>query len=110
MEMNKEKILEHKLCKEIELIEQKYENNAGEMSVQDIDKIDKLYHALKSMATYNAMKEAEEYAEDGLSGRRGRGMNGQYVSRDMGPGYSGNYYDDGYSGHYPITPPRYPRW
>jgi len=119
MEGKEYKILEQKMCKELEMLEQKYQGSPAEMSVQDLDKIDKLYHALKSMVTYNAMKEAEEYGEegmsgDGYSGRRGRAANGRYVSRDAGPqmsgyGYSGGY-DDGYSGHYPMMPPRYPRW
>lgn len=100
--MEKFESLEKALCKEMEAIEQKLKAGT-EMSVQDLDKVDKLAHAMKSLATYKAMKEAEEqgYSEDGFSGRRGRAMNGQYVSRD--PGYSGygRSYDNGYSGHYP---------
>jgi len=107
MEMKKHEILEQKMCKELDVLEQKYQQGQ-EMSIQDLEKIDKLYHALKSMATYNAMKEAEEYSEEGFSGRRGRAMNGRYVSRDMDPRMSGGY-DDGYSGHYPMYPP-YPRY
>ena len=115
MEMKNHNILEQKLCKEIELIENKYQNNAGEMAIQDVEKLDKLYHTLKSMATYNAMKEAEEYGEGGMSGRRGRGSDGRYVSRDSGESYSDGY-ERGYSeamnhsGHrYPMGyyPPRW---
>lgn len=107
MDMNCHEVLEQKMCKELEQLEAKYATNLGQpMSEKDLDTIDKLYHALKSLATYKAMKEAEEYDEEGMSGRRGRAMNGRYVSRD--PGYSmyGNGYDDGYSGHYPMYPPR----
>lgn len=118
MEMKCHEILEQKMCKEIEMIEAKYAQNPNmELSIQDLDKLDKLYHALKSQATWMAMKEAEEYesdgysGEDGYSGRRGRSMTtGRYVSRNMGPrmsGYPG--YDDGYSGHYPPQPYPY-RW
>lgn len=116
MEGKNHELLEQKLCKEIELIENKYANNNGEMSVQDVEKLDKIYHTLKSMATYHAMKEAEEYEEGGFSGRRGRGADGRYVSRDAKNGYSEGY-EHGYSeamnrmggnsGHYPIYPPRW---
>lgn len=120
MEDKMHKILEQKMCHELELLEQKYTNNQGELSAADVEKIDKLYHALKSMATYNAMKEAEEYEEGGMSGRRGRSpMTGRYVSRDGGSyadGYSQGYSEamnemNGNSGHYPPMPGYYPkRW
>ena len=119
MEMKKNEILEQKMCRELELLGQKYQNMQGEMSVQDLEKIDKLYHALKSMATYNAMKEAEEYGGEGYSGRRGRNpMNGQYISRNeesYADGYSNGYSEamnqmNNGTGHYPMMP-RYPsRW
>ena len=105
MEMNCHEILEQKMCKEIEMIEQKYAANmAAEMTIQDVERLDKLYHTLKSMATYNAMKDAEDYYDDGgfsgarmtYSGKRGRGMDGRYVSRDMGDGYAEGY-SRGYS-------------
>lgn len=106
MEARKHEILEEKMCHELELLENKYSTNSGmELSIQDLEKIDKLYHALKSMATYKAMKEAEEYGfeDEGMSGRRGRSpMTGRYVSRSMAPyGYEE-------SGHYPY-PQGYPR-
>lgn len=87
-------VLEQKMCKELELLEAKYSQNpAKEMSMEDLEKVDKLYHALKSMATYKAMHEAEEYEQEGFSGARGRSpMTGRYVSRDMG----NSYYPDGY--------------
>lgn len=101
MEMKKHELLEQKMCKELESLEEKY-RGGGEMSMQDLDKIDKLYHALKSMATYNAMKEAEDYeggwsSDTGNSGRRGRAANGRYVSRDMAPNQS---YSEGYAEGY----------
>ena len=91
----KHDVLEQKLCEEIKLIEKKYESKAGEMDEVDIKRLDLLYHALKSKATYDAMKDAEEYGyEHGqMSGRQG------YYPR-----MSGHYEDQGY---YP--PPR-PRW
>lgn len=96
--MDKFESLEKSMCKELEAIEQKMKAGT-EMSVQDLDKVDKLTHAMKSLATYKAMKEAEEYGyseEGGMSGRRGRSpVTGRYVSRD-----GGNSYADGYSRGY----------
>ena len=98
MDKNCHEILEQKMCKELEMIEAKYaQNQSIEMSMQDLEKIDKLYHALKSMATYSAMKEAEEYEMDGYSGRRGCSPStGRYVSRDGGSSYADGY-SQGYS-------------
>lgn len=104
MEMKKHEILEKMMCKELDMLAEKYEKANGEMAVQDLEKIDKLYHALKSQATYTAMKEAEGYGydEDGMSGRRMRNPDtGRYVS-----GRDRMYYD-GYSGHYPMPYPPY---
>lgn len=120
-------IIKKQLCKEIvEIAENIQKNNT--MSVSELEKIDKIYHAKKSMLTAKAMEEAEEYEEpDGYSGarmtysgRRGRGADGRYVSRDSGESYAEGY-DRGYSeamsraqggnssGHYPA--PYYPgRW
>lgn len=109
--------LEKAMCKELEKLDKKYTADV-EMTEQDTELADKLYHALKSAATYHAMKDAEEYGEDdgeeGYSGEgrsmrrggrsyrggsyrggsyaRGRDMRtGRFISRDMEPGYSGHY-------------------
>lgn len=95
--MDKFEGLEKALCKELEAIEQKLKAGT-EMSVADLDKVDKLTHAVKSLATYRAMCEAEDEgynSEGGYSGRRGRAMNGRYVSPDGGSSYA-----DGYSSGY----------
>ena len=109
--------LEQAMCKELEALDKKYASSPGELSVQDVEKIDVLYHALKSAATYHAMKDAEEWEDDDMEGsgrrgndgrmysgrsyRRGRDSMGRYTSRDM----------DGYSGRYPEwMPPMYPRY
>jgi len=118
--MEKFEALEKAMCKELETLEQKLKGSA-EMSIQDLDKVDKLAHAMKSLATYKAMKEAEEEygeGEEGFSGRRGRAANGRYVSRDGGSSYSDGYsqgyaeamsqMNGGNSGHYPMMPPYYP--
>ncbi len=70
--------------------------------MQDLEKVDKLYHALKSLATYSAMKEAENYTDSELnenvshSGYRGRAMNGRFVSREN----ANDSYAEGYSRGY----------
>lgn len=95
----KHDIIERKMCKEIETIEEKYRANpTAEMTVQDLDRLDKLYHALKSKATYDAMKEANEYEMDNVSERRGRtsSMTGRNSYRDGGDSYTEGY-SRGYS-------------
>lgn len=107
--------LEKAMCRELEKLDKKYEQDIPEMSVQDVERADILYHALKSAETYYAMKDATDWEEDERSGRRGsdgrmysgrsyrrgRDAMGRYTSRDM----------DGYSGHYPEwMPPMYPRY
>ena len=89
--------LEKAMCKELETLERKV-LSSPEMNVTDLDKIDKLAHALKSLATYEAMKGYDE-EEEGFSGRRGRSaMTGQYVSRMPYEPYP--YYPPAYSGRY----------
>lgn len=94
--------LEEAMCRELEMLNKKYGNGeTKEMSPQDVERADILYHALKSAATYHAMKDADEWEEE-ESGARGR----SYArKRDrMGRYISGNYMD-GYSGHYPPMMP-----
>ena len=103
--------LEEAMCKELEALDKKYAGEPGEMTTSDVEKADILYHALKSAATYHAMKDAEDWDEDEMSrggrdysgrrgmdrsGRRGRDAMGRYTSRDMD-----------YSGHYPEWMPPY---
>lgn len=52
--------LRSKMCKELEALEEKYRTGA-EMSEGDLRRIDLLTHSMKSLETYIAMKEAEEY-------------------------------------------------
>ena len=103
--------LEKSMCKELEKLDKKYAQDVPEMSVQDVEKIDILYHALKSAETFYAMKDAEEWDDEDMDGsgrrgsdgrmysgrggdrsyRRGRDAMGRYTSRDMYDGYSGHY-------------------
>ena len=90
--MDKFETLEKAMCKEMEALEHKLQGGT-EMSTADLDKIDKLAHALKSLATYKAMREAGEYD-------------------DMRHMPAGNSYADGYSRGYSeammkIGPPRF---
>ena len=88
--------LEEALCAELEMLDKKYGGDSGEMTVQDVEKADKLYHALKSAETYHAMKDAGEMDEE-MSGRMGRSYArrrdamGRYTSRGMGQYGSGRY-------------------
>lgn len=94
-------ILEDRMCREIDLIEEKYRNNNSELAIDDLKKLDMLYHTLKSKETYDAMVDANRQGySDNLSGRSMR-MSGHYPDeRGMGySGYSGGYY-----------PGYYPRW
>ena len=90
----------HEMCEilSMELGEatKKIRNAGGKMSAGDLEYIDKLTHALKSVKTTIAMMEAEDEGESGyyMPGRgsyaRGRDRMGRYTSR------RGNMsYDDG---------------
>ena len=95
--------------------------NKDEFSEADMKKYDCIMHALKSQLTAEAMMEAEEYENEGLSGSRGRGADGRYVSRSMEHDINTRSYADGYSqgyseamnrmentsGHYPMMPAHY---
>jgi len=114
------KNLEEAMCHELEMLDKKYGGEAKEMAAQDVERADVLYHALKSAATYHAMKDAEEWEEEDEesgAGRRGGGRSyatrrrdsmGRYTSYGMPMSYG--MPEDGYSGHYPDwMPPMYPR-
>lgn len=79
-------IIEKRLCKEVMTIAETIQKNDN-ISIQDVEKLDKIYHTLKSKETYEAMVAARDYEEemDGMSGRRGRAANGRYVSRTGAP-------------------------
>lgn len=69
------------LHRELEMLDEKYSSNKTPLNGQDLEYIDKMAHALKSIAGYEAMKGNSEY--DGGSYARGRSRTtGRYVSRD----------------------------
>jgi cell fate (sporulation/competence/biofilm development) regulator YmcA (YheA/YmcA/DUF963 family) len=88
--------LKHKLCEEMDIIAKK-----GEMSMSDLDKVQKMASAIKNL---DKIKMYEEYSDEGEEGeyseRRGRGRNarrdsmGRY-SREGGSSYRGGSYADG---------------
>ena len=121
------KVIEKQLCTEIIQIAENIQK-AQSLTPQDLERIDKLYHALKSKENYEAMKDADEYSnydnyggmsgnQNGNSGYRGRAMNGRFVSRaenaSYSNGYSQGYADamrqsrEGNSEHYPMMPMDY---
>ena len=68
--------------REMDQLEDKY-TNGTQLSAKDLEDIDKMAHALKSLKTYEAMEGNSEY--DGGSYARGRSrMTGRYISRDEG--------------------------
>lgn len=116
MEMKRHELIEEALCKDLDDYETKIKQGQ-KMSPQDYAAIHDIYSALAKRETYLAMKDAAGYSEDGVSGRRGRGADGRYVSRESyDEGYDRGYseamsrnHGDNYSTHYPM--PYYPgRW
>ena len=103
--MGKHRSIEEKLCKELEELDEKY-RDGGALTEADLKVIDTISHALKCLATYDAMKDAEEYGYSGDTSDGGRRMSGRYMSRDMGPWRrrEDRWVADGYSGHYPPYP------
>ena len=80
------------LHREMEMLEEKYSNGKTPMNSQDLEHIDKMAHALKSLATYEAMKGNSEYGSYDGSYARGRSrMTGRYISRDGYDPREGSY-------------------
>ena len=49
------------LHREMEMLDEKFANGSTQLNNQDLDHIDKMAHALKSIAGYEAMKGDSEY-------------------------------------------------
>ena len=101
--------LQKALCKELERLDKKYGSDVGEMSPNDLETADKIYHALKSAATYHAMKDAEDEERNYSGYGDGQPMNGRsYRNNASYARYrnprTGRYMsrEDGYSGGYPM--------
>lgn len=88
--------LENKMCKELEALEEKYRTGM-ELTEGDLRRMDLLFHSLKSLATYKAMREADEMARGNSYMNGNSYINGnsytnglmrtrdtdRYISRDM---------------------------
>lgn len=76
----------------------KIEETGGELTAGDVDYVDKLTHALKSIKTTLAMEDyADDYSNDGMGGPYGRGSyrgSGERMYRD-GESYEGGSYARG---------------
>lgn len=113
--MKEMKNLKRVAQEELEKLDAKYASQS-EFTKDDAE----LYKCLwigfeKQLRAEQILSEMGEFDEDempGMSGRRGRAMNGRYVSRDGGNSYAAGY-SQGYSeamgqmsGHYPMYPDR----
>ena len=92
--------------KEMDSLDEKYSKGAS-LTGSDLEHIDKMAHALKSIAGYEAMMGNSEYGGSYYGGGSGRGsyargrsrMTGRYISRD-GSSYDERMYHeppDGYT-------------
>ena len=81
--MDKYEELKKMLCKELEEFEKK-----GKLSAGDLETVDKLTHAIKSLVTIMAMEESKAsgdgYSGYGRSGARGRDSMGRFTSGRRG--------------------------
>jgi len=86
--------LKKMLCRELdEIARQK------ELSMGDIEVVDKLTHSIKSLVTIMAMEDSGYSYGDGYGGTYRRNEMGRYADGNYDDGYSGRrYYDGGYSG------------
>lgn len=105
--MKELKNLKRVATEELEKLDAKYANQS-EFSAADAEMYKCLTMALeKQMRIEQIEEEMGEFP--GMSGRRGRGADGRYVSRDGGSYADG--YSEGYSegmrqsGHWPMIPP-----
>ena len=49
---------------ELEMLDNRLQGGKAPMTTQDLDNIDKMAHAIKCLASYEAMKEREGYARE----------------------------------------------
>ena len=80
-----------KLYRELDKMDEKYAAENKEISMADIEVLDKITHTLKCLHTI----EDGGMSRDGYSGRRGRDSMGRYASRDVEPGRDYPMYDRG---------------
>ena len=56
--------LDMALCKELERLDKKYAGDVTEMSQQDVERADTLYHAMKCAETYYAMVGVDDESDE----------------------------------------------
>ena len=84
------------LQREMEMLDKKYAIGNVQINTNDLDNIDKIAHALKSLATYDAMQGSSEYDGGSWNNSYARGRSrttGRYISRDGGNSGYDPYYD-----------------
>lgn len=79
--------LTRKLYRELDKMDEKYAADQKELSMADIEVLDKITHTLKCLGAV----EESGMSRDGYSTRRGRDSMGRYTSRD---GESRGYYPE----------------
>lgn len=110
--------IEAKLCEELDKLDKKLGSGSADLTPQDLETIDLIYHALKSQEGYFDMKRAsEEWEEEEMSMRSGRNGGGgggrsSYARRRDSMGrFSSREMMPEYSGHFPEwMPPMYSRY
>ena len=97
--MKELKNLKRVATEELEKLDAQYANKS-EFTAADAEMYKCLTMALEKQMRIEQIEGEmhDDYWDDGVSGRRGRGMNGQYVSRDMDS--VGSSYSDGYNRGY----------
>ena len=67
--MHRYEHLDMALCKELERLDKKYAGDTAEMSQQDVERADTLYHALKCGETYYAMIGVDDESDESIDRR-----------------------------------------
>ena len=67
--MHRYEHLDMALCKELERLDKKYAGDTAEMSQQDVERADTLYHALKCGETYYAMIGVDDESDESIDMR-----------------------------------------
>ena len=78
------------IYRELSLLNNKLQGGKSPMSSQDLETIDKLAHAMKSLKAYEAMEGNSEDSYDSYARGRSRAT-GRYVSRDDYSSYDRRY-------------------
>ena len=78
--------LENVMCDELDQLNESYKDG-HEITSGDLAKADLIAHALKSLATYSAMKESYDGTSERLYARGRSKTTGRYMSRSGGRSY-----------------------